>query len=141
MDRSIQWLRISYFAGALIDSLAAVQMLFPGIFAATNQLSNFNPSVEYRYAMGMGASLMLGWTLLLLWASQKPLERKAILLITIFPVIVGLVVNEIGAVLTLFIPAQSMLPVWILQAVLTGLFVFSYLYARSRESSRQPNIH
>ena len=135
MDQGITWLRLSYFTGALIDGLAAVQMLFPSIFAVSNGLANFNPPVEYRYAMGMGASLMLGWTLLLLWASQKPLERKAILLITIFPVIFGLVVNEVGAVITHFISAQSMLPIWILQAVLAGLFAFSYLYARNRESS------
>jgi len=53
-------LRISFWAGALIDALAAIQMLFPRIFAAANQLSNFSPAVEYRFAMGTGASLMLG---------------------------------------------------------------------------------
>ncbi|HSP14775.1 MAG TPA: hypothetical protein VLV78_08485 [Thermoanaerobaculia bacterium] len=66
MQRFLRWLRISFWAGAFIDALAVVQMLFPRIFAAMNQLTSFSPSVEYRFAMQMGASLMLGWTVLLI---------------------------------------------------------------------------
>ena len=40
------------------------------------QLKNFAPGADYRYAMGMGASLMLGWTALLIWADRKPIERR-----------------------------------------------------------------
>lgn len=138
MNRSATWLRISYWAGALIDVLAAVQMLVPGIFAATNQLTDFDPPFAYRYAMGMGASLMLGWTVLLVWASRRPVERKVILLITIFPVIVGMVLNEIGAVSAQFITAGALAPVWIMQAVLIVLFGFSYLYASRSENAKQP---
>ena len=55
--------------------------------------------------MGMGASLMFGWTVLLLWADQKPLERKAVLLITLLPVVLGLALNEIIAVRAGFCPS------------------------------------
>ena len=60
MDDPVRWLRISYWAGASLDALAALSMLSPEVFAATNGLQNFHPGIEYRYAMGMGASLMLG---------------------------------------------------------------------------------
>jgi len=96
---AVRWLRVSYWAGAILDALAALSMLFPALFAATNRLPDFHPGIEYRYAMGMDASLMLGWTALLLWADRKPLERKGVLLITLLPVVLGLVVNEIVAVL------------------------------------------
>ena len=62
MNNRIRWLRISYWTGAVIDGLAALQMLVPALFAITNNLSNFQPDSAYIYAMGMGASLMLGWT-------------------------------------------------------------------------------
>lgn len=134
MNKTIRWLRISYWIGAVIDGLAAVQMLVPAIFAATNGLTDFHPGPEYKYAMGMGISLMLGWTVLLIWADRKPVERKGILIITIFPVIIGMIVNEIwGVVNSHFLEGGSMAPVWILQTVLIVLFAFSYLNARKAE--------
>ena len=130
MDDAVRWLRISYWAGASLDALAALSMLSPEVFAATNGLQNFHPGIEYRYAMGMGASLMLGWTALLLWADRKPLERKGVLLITLQPVVLGLALNEIVAVRGGFLSIWMTVPVWFVQAVITSLFIFSYLNAR-----------
>jgi len=127
---AVRWLRISYWAGAILDALAALSMLSPRLFAATNGLPDFHPGADYRYAMGMGASLMLGWTALLLWADRKPLERKGVLLITLAPVVLGLVLNEVIAVRAGFLSALITAPVWIAQSLITGLFVFSYLNAR-----------
>ncbi len=133
MEKRIRWLRISYWTGAVIDGLAALQLLLPNIFAATNQLPDFHPSIEYRYATGMAASLMLGWTCLLLWANRRPLERKGVLVITIVPVILGLVVTEIWAVWSGFIALGALVPTWILQAALIALFAYSYLHAPGSE--------
>ena len=129
---AVRWLRTSYWAGAILDALAALTMLFPALFAATNFLPDFHPGIEYRYAMGMGASLMLGWTVLLLWADRKPRERKGVLLITVLPVVLGLVLNEIVAVRAGFLPVAATAPVWVVQALISVLFVFSYLNARQR---------
>lgn len=129
---SVRWLRMSYWAGAILDAAAALSMLSVDLFATVNGLPNFHPGIEYRYAMGMGASLMLGWTALLLWADRKPLERKGVLLITLVPVVLGLVVNEVFAVRAGFLPVLTTIPVWIVQALITGLFLFSYLTARER---------
>jgi hypothetical protein len=134
MDDAVRWLRISYWAGAILDALAALSMLSPELFAATNGLQNFHPGIEYRYAMGMGASLMLGWTALLLWADQRPLERKGVLLITLLPVVLGLVLNEIVAVRGGFLSIMMTAPVWLVQAALSGLFVFSYLNAGKHQT-------
>ena len=88
MKNKIIWLRISYWVGAIVDGLATLRMLFPKIAYG----------VEYRYALGLGASLMLGWTFLLVWADRKPLERKGVLLLTVFPVVTGILLAEIYAV-------------------------------------------
>ena len=110
----------------MIDALAAVQMLVPGLMGTMLRQPDFRPDADYRYAMGMGASLMLGWTVLLLWADRKPVERKGVLLITVVPVILGMALNEIWGVRAQFIAQGAMIPVWGLQAGLAGLFTFSY---------------
>lgn len=129
---AIRWLRVSYWSGAVLDGLAVPTMLFPGLFAATNRLPDFHPGIEYRFAMGMGASLMMGWTALLIWADRKPLERKGVLLITLVPVVLGLVVNEVLAVRAGFLSVAAMAPIWVVQALLSILFLFSYWNARRR---------
>jgi hypothetical protein len=68
----------------------------------------------------------------LLWADRKPLERMGILPIT-FLVILGEVANEIIAARTGYITATALIPTWIIQAILSVLFIFSYLNARKLE--------
>ncbi len=125
MENKILFLRISYWAGAILDAIAFLIMVFPPLFALNNGLTNFNPGMDYRYAMGMGAPLMLGWTVLLLWADRKPMERKSILLIT-FLVVLGEVATEIFGVATGFITVPAMLLTWVIQLIVSALFVFSY---------------
>jgi hypothetical protein len=76
--------------------------------------------------MGMGASLMLGWTALLLWADRKPLARRGVLLLTVVPVIAGLAANELWGVWTGFLPLAPVGLVWGLQVMLASLFLASY---------------
>ncbi len=125
MSDKILFLRISYWAGAILDGIAFLIMLFPPLFALNNGLRNFNPGPDYHYAMGMGAPLMLAWTVLLLWADRKPMERKDILPITLL-VVLGEVLTEISGVAAGFIAAPAMLITWAIQFVLIILFVFSY---------------
>jgi hypothetical protein len=131
MENTIRWLRISFWAGAILDILAAIQMLLPAVFAATSGPSNFHPGPDYYYAMGMGASLMLGWTTLLLWADRKPLERMGILPVTVFPVIAGMILNEFYAVFASgFLPLAMVIPIWIIQTILAVLMLGSYFRAK-----------
>jgi len=125
MENKVLFLRISYWAGAILDAIAFLIMLFPSLFTLNNGLTNFHPSIEYRYAMGMGAPLMLAWTVLLLWADRKPIERKSILLITLL-VVLGEVATEIFGVVTGFIAIPAMLLTWAIQLIVSSLFIFSY---------------
>ena len=125
MKNKIIWLRISYWVGAITDGIATFRMLFPKIAYG----------VEYRYALGLGASLMLGWTFLLVWADRKPLERKGVLLLTVFPVITGILLAEIYSVTKGLITFEKMLRTGIFLVALIALFIFSYFNAKDVQSA------
>ena len=70
---------------------------------------------------------MTGWTALLIWAYQMPVERMFVAALTML-VIAGLVATEILTVLFGTLPASRMMPTWIFQAILLGLFPYAYFY-------------
>jgi hypothetical protein len=129
MKNPTMLLRISYWLGAIVDGFMVVPMLSPRVAGVLFGIEDFDPGDEYRYAMMVAASLMLGWTVLLIWADRKPLERKGILLITVFPVIIGLALAGVFAVKVDMIGVERMIPTWVLQAILIVLFSYSYCYA------------
>lgn len=126
-------LQISYWVGATIDALMIIPMLFPTVGAQLFGITDFHPDADYRYAMAIGASLMLGWTVLLIWAAKKPFERKGILLITVIPVMLGLIASGIFAVFSNLISVEKMIPTWVLQTVLVALYSYSYFVASNTE--------
>ena len=130
MDGRIVLLRTSCWLGALLDGFVAIMMLFPKVLGHIYNLQDFNPGVEFRYAMGLGASLMLGWTVLLLWAERKPIERKGVLLIASFPVLVGLILSEIYAIYNNYILHNEMAATLTIQIALIILFSFTHVYTR-----------
>ncbi len=131
MKSKIRWLRISYWVGAVLDGLWVIPMVFPKVGGALYGIEDFNPNGEYRYAMGIGAALMLGWTFLLLWADRKPVERRGVLLLTIFPVKVGLDLASLYLVTYGIVPLEKYLVSKIDAIILYGLFIFSYVNSAS----------
>jgi hypothetical protein len=128
-DPEVRLLRRAFLLGAITDAAALVPMLVPEM---ANVLWGFgDASGSYRFAMGYGASLMLGWTVLLLWARRRPLERRFVALLTVL-VIYGLVLTEVAAVVSGAMPAWRMVPTWILQAGLLALFATAYHYRSFR---------
>ncbi len=93
---------------------------------------------ELTYPMGLGASLMFGWTVLLLWAYRRPMERRGVLLITIFPVIVGLFATGVWAAAAGRFPVVKILPSSILCIGLVALMGISYRKA-SAAAVRSPS--
>lgn len=123
MNSQIRWLKIAFLTGIITDTLALIPMLYPSMAKLMWGFDKF--SSNYFFAMGYGASLMTGWTLVLIWAYKRPLERRFIAFLTII-VIIGFVVTEIFAIANGSININKMIPTWILQIVLLGLFGFSY---------------
>jgi len=142
LKNATTWLRISYWVGATADGSVATVMFAQAILAQPSPLTHYVPETPYRYAMGLAGSLMLGWTILLLWADRKPVERRGILMITNV-VIVGLMGSSLFAVSAGFMPPVAVVALFVLQAVLIVLFTSAYVAstrqgsARKREGARQ----
>ena len=85
-------IKLAYWLGIGADALWAIGLLFPTVFGMLTGQPDFDPGVQIRLIMGIGGSLMTGWTLLLLWAIKKPIERRFVILLTAFPVVFGLTV-------------------------------------------------
>jgi uncharacterized membrane protein len=97
MERQEKFLRSAFLAGAITDGLVVLPMLSPTLASILWDFADMSGS--YRFAMGYGASLMFGWTVLLLRAYQKPQDRKFVTALTVL-VISGLAFTEMAAVLT-----------------------------------------
>ncbi|HEY9204442.1 MAG TPA: hypothetical protein VIO58_00860 [Candidatus Methanoperedens sp.] len=111
------------------DFMAAVPLIFPEAAKQMFGLSSINADNGYLYVSRIGASLMLGWALLLLWGSFKPIERKGILLLTVFPVLTGLLISSISVVISGYIGTTFMLPLWIFYAIIIPLYIYAYILA------------
>jgi hypothetical protein len=133
MKRQVQFLRMAYWAGAVMDGLMLFPMLIPEIGAAMLGIPDFHPGPEYRYAMGVGTSLMAGWTVLLLWADQKPLERRGVVLVTVFPVILGMIASSLYALTAGLVDAGRTLPMLGIQVFLLVLYLAAYWYSAPRQ--------
>ena len=83
-------IKIPYWLGIAADALWAVALLFPRFFGILTGRPDFHPDLQIRLIMGIGGSLMTGWTFLLLWAVRKPIERRVVILLTAFPVAFGM---------------------------------------------------
>jgi len=130
MKKQEDLLRAAFLVGAVTDALALLPMIVPPLARILWGFEEF-PG-PYAFAMGYGASLMFGWTLLLIWAYQKPLERKFVAALTVV-VIYGLVLTEILAVLKGHIAVSRILPTWFLQIILLGLFSGGFHYVKLRQ--------
>jgi hypothetical protein len=119
-------IRIAYWLGIGADALWAVGLLFPQIYGVLIGNPDFNPDLQTRIIMGIGGTLMTGWTFLLLWAVRKPIERRAVILLTAFPVVCGLFIVALIGVLD-----GNTFTIWILikSAILIISMVTSYILA------------
>ena len=134
MNKAIRWLRISYWAGAIVDLLAFLEMLFPGALQAALGETGPEINMEFRLALAFGAPLMIGWTVLLLWADRKPMERRGVLAITLCPVLVGLLIRGlVGAASGVFTGSTAVAAIAVPIALMTLL---SYSLLQARKASR-----
>lgn len=126
MDTAKTMLRISFLVGAITDGLAFITMAFPKIGSALFGADSKKLGAEYRFAMGIGASLMAGWTGLLFWGAIKPIERRDILLLTLVPVVAGIIAATIYGVRNRVIHKSRTIPLWIHLGFVNILYMVSY---------------
>jgi hypothetical protein len=127
MDTATTMLRISFLVGAITDGLAIIPMVFPRIGSALFGGDSSRLGAEYRYAMGIGASLMAGWTALLVWGAMNPIERRDVLILTLVPVVAGIIAATVIAVRNRLVLLSRVIPLWIHLGFMSILFVVSYV--------------
>ncbi len=128
-------LRISYWVGAVVDFLAAIQLMLPTSVTVVG-FKGMRPFGAGAQPALMAAVLMLGFTALLLWADRQPFERRAVLGVTLM-VVVGFVLSEMWVGFTGARPWADMLPMFMVQVVLIVLFGIALTTAK-QEHHRRP---
>ena len=140
MKTAIILLRFCYWLGAILDARAAINLTVlhfrempAGILA---QQTSHSLGLQALWASGDASALMWGWTALLIWADRKPLERRSVLLLTAFPVILLLIVQRIQLWRGGWVDfSQSSFWFFFLIA-LGSVFAFSYIFASLAIHSR-----
>ncbi|MDR3686562.1 MAG: hypothetical protein P4L93_06380 [Coriobacteriia bacterium] len=130
----LDFVRLTYWLGAIVDALAAVQLLLP----TGTTLLGF-PGLRAPGAAGqpaiIAAVLMLGFSAILVWAHLRTRERRGVLAITL-AVILALAANNIALGTTGTLPWAQLVPPLVIQAVLATLFASSLVAARAAAIER-----
>ena len=122
MNKSILLLRLSYWIAAIADFIVAILVLIPDRIGGA----------EITYPMGLASVTVFSWTVMLLIADRKPIERKWILIPTI------LVVTLITIARTKFSldgTIEFNLVLLLFAIALISLMTYSYYYASKHATS------
>ncbi|MFX1313110.1 MAG: hypothetical protein ACFFHD_10940 [Promethearchaeota archaeon] len=122
MNKKLVFIRFTYWYGAILDLLVFFDMIISILFEFSVTMPNVSTDKSYKYQTATGAFLMVGWTVILIWADHKPIERKDILLITAIPVVLGIMLINI---LYTYL--------WVFSAITLTVFTVAYFIARSLE--------
>ena len=130
-NTKLNFVRFSYWLGAILDAVWGFIPLFYMFFSELTIFADLgypSPITEFGYYALVGVvSLMFGWTFLLIWGVQKPIERRDTLLLTTIVCIILLVLQVIG-----FINGnQFILPFSLLSNLSVIIYGVGYLWARS----------
>jgi len=131
----LDFVRATYWIGAIVDALAAVQLLLPrgtrvlGFAGMRAQGAAGQPAV-------VAAVLMLGWSVVLVWAHLRTRERRAVLAITL-AVLLALGAANLALGVTGASAWGALAPTLAIQAVLVVLFATSIRIARAAALERE----
>ena len=135
--KSTTMLRVAYWMGIVLDAVSFVQMAVPSLGRAMMG-STLAIDPPYVFAIEMGAGLMLGWTVLLVWADRRPVERRAVVPITMVVIAWSHATLQYGVRSGLLLMGRA-LPQIILSAALFAYFgvcaTISLMEDRARRAS------
>lgn len=130
----MNFIKIVYIVGIILDGLMGFDMFLYTFLGISIYLQNQNIPISNsstQPVMMIGTALMMGWTILLLWGLQKPIERKGTLIITAFPVVFLYIVYDIFQYINdiSIVNASSIFSLWIIRGGLIILFTMAYIFA------------
>jgi hypothetical protein len=116
-------IKLAYYLGIAADALWAVALFIPTLYGVLIGDPEFQPDFQVRAIMGIGGTMMAGWTVLLIWAVKEPVERRFVILITAFPVVFGLFIVALLGFLN-----GNTTNLWILAKTIILIIVMVYSY-------------
>ena len=125
---NLDFVRATYWIGAIVDALAAVQLLLPTSARLLGFAGLRAPGAAGQPAI-IAAVLMVGFSAVLVWAPLRTRERRCVLAITLV-VVLGLAAGNIALGLSDAMPWAQLAPTLAIQAVLAALFGLSIPVAR-----------
>lgn len=89
----------------------------------------FNPlhSTQIKEFLISGIVLEFAWSLLFIWVIYKPIERRAILLISIIPILSGNILHNINLIFLEESIIVSLVSNFIFGLLYSGLYFFAYV--------------
>jgi hypothetical protein len=132
---NLNFVRATYLTGAIVDALAAVQLLTPtgvrvlGFEGLRQAGAAGQPAV-------IAAVLMLGFSAILVWAHLRTRERRTVLAITL-GVVVALAAGNVALGMSGAMSWMSLVPTLAIQVVLAALFATCIPIARRAALERE----
>jgi len=126
------WLiKLPYCLGIAADALWAIALFFPLVFGALTGVDGFSPDWQLQSVMAIGGVLMTGWAVLLVWALQRPVQRRFVILLT------ALVVSALFLLVLINVLKGNTGEYWILIKclVLFGAMLTSYSLAGETDNT------
>lgn len=132
-QKQLIYIRFCYWLGAILDGLMAIDMTLYMFFNTQVYLGLPHPSDQTQLALRYGTGLMIGWTILLIWGVQKPIERRDLLIITVFPVIISGVIYEIifFSIGNQFLTLNGLILSNIIPIPLSVIFIYAFIIAKN----------
>lgn len=133
----LRLVRFTYWAGAIIDILAGIQLLVPDNVTILGL-----PGMRAAGLAGMpaivAAVLMFGFAAILIWAQYRPVERRALLFVTL-AVIVALASANVVSGVQGWQVWGTLVPPLLVQTVLTALFTISFVITGRAATRSDPS--
>jgi hypothetical protein len=117
---SLDFVRATYWLGAIVDALAAVQLLTPIGVRVLGFEGLRAPGAAGQPAV-IAAVLMLGFSAILVWAHLRTRERRSVLAITL-GVVLALAVGNVALGVSGAMSWSALAPTLAIQAVLAVMF-------------------
>ena len=134
----LDFVRATYWIGAIVDALAAVQLLLPRGTRLLGFIGLREPGVAGQPAI-IAAVLMLGFSVLLVWAHLRTRERRAVLTLTL-GVVIALAAGNVALGVSGAMTWGELAPTLAIQAVLAVLFAASARIARAAAAERAAEL-
>jgi hypothetical protein len=139
MNANAIFVRICFLTGAIFDVIFVFPLMLPSLFGMMLGINNYSPDANTIYVMHAGAALMAGWAGILFWAAVKPIERRGIIPITLFPLLSGLIAAGIYFYISGGIELAKIVPLWMVSIILLIGQAIGYFITRNSGNRSKAN--